>query len=314
MVDQNALIDPALVYFGADPNATDGWKLLQSGAVNDAGYRFQNRTPGLSRAYRLDPPAEEGSYWTIVDLGNPGGDNGTAATGINNSGDVTGYSVAVDGKYHMFLVLGDDENAVMHDLGSFQGSDTLAYDISNRVGDRIYIVGRTMSRRAILCTCLIGESGISHEYQDLGTLKTDDSGLAEAYGVNDQGQVVGYATANPSKGDTPERAFSYTNLGMVSLGTLSTHKTWNDSYAYSVNNTGVVVGQYSTVFPSFAPFYYSPATGMVDLLQSITNRGVLSNCVTPSAINDNGVICGPRVTNYHEYDGEAFILVPNPPL
>lgn len=322
MIDLNALIDPAERKDPINPEDTDGWHLRWVGGINDwgqiagAGVKYQNGEAGLSRAFRLDPPTET-EHWTVVDLGNLlGANNGTYAAGINSSGDVAGYSIVGDDQYHMFLVLGDDEVPVMHDLGAYEGKPTLANSISNRTEGMIQIVGRTLSpNRALLCTCILSGDGISHEYQDLGTLRKDNLGEAEAWGVNDQGQIVGYAAAEPTKGNDNERAFLFGASGMVSLGTLSTGRTWNDSEAYDVNNHGEVVGECMTVYPSFGAFYYSTATGLVDLEQAVTNLpDSLRGLITPMAINDNGVVCGPRLFNgTGYYDREAFILTPNIP-
>ncbi len=67
---------------------------------------------------------------------------------------------------------------------------------------------------------------------DLGLLSGRFGG--EAYGINDGGQVVGWATTSSGNAD----AFLYSNGTMTDLGTLG----GNGSEAYGINASGQVVG------------------------------------------------------------------------
>ena len=77
----------------------------------------------------------------------------------------------------------------------------------------------------------------------LGTFGGDES---FAYGVNDKGQVVGFAEIPPVGNQTflDDRAFLYDNGQMKNLGTLG----GDTSEAFAINNNGVIVGQ-SEVIP-----------------------------------------------------------------
>lgn len=77
--------------------------------------------------------------------------------------------------------------------------------------------------------------------QWLGTLASGDN-FSAAQGINDRGQVVGNSWLQDSNGiPAEEKAFSWTPTGgLVSLGTLN----GNASYAWDVNNNGVITGWY----------------------------------------------------------------------
>jgi len=72
---------------------------------------------------------------------------------------------------------------------------------------------------------------------DLGTLP--GGSISNAYGVNDQGTVVGVSNGSPAI----THAFSWTkNTGMIDLGTLGGNVSW----AEAVNDAGQIVGQAQT--------------------------------------------------------------------
>jgi probable HAF family extracellular repeat protein len=112
----------------------------------------------------------------------------TEAFGINNAGDIVGYSTGTDGLFHAFLYT----NGAMQDLGTFNGLNTAAVAINNSG----QIIGELIDSYGILT------NGPSFLYQngtmaDLSTLITSGgtgwSGLT-ATGINDSGAIVGYGT------------------------------------------------------------------------------------------------------------------------
>ena len=121
-------------------------------------------------------PAALAVQYTITDLGTLGGTQ-SFAYGINNSGQVVGYSDTSSGNQHAFLYSG----GVMQDLGTLGGTSSGANGINNSG----QVVGGSFP-----------SSGHGHAFlysggvmQDLGTL----SGRAGsgANGINTSGQVVG---------------------------------------------------------------------------------------------------------------------------
>src|SRR5450755_1065971 len=152
--------------------------------------------------------------------------------------------------------------------------------------------GWFVARRLVVLVCLLsgfvaampGAASATSSYTatDLGTLP--GSIISSAYGINDRGQIVGWATTASGY----PHAFSYTPKGgMVDLGTLPGDP---NSVAYGVNDGGEIVG-YSGTPSSAHAFSYTPKGGMVDL-------GTLpggSNS-TATGVNDHGQIVGWSTT------------------
>jgi probable HAF family extracellular repeat protein len=80
---------------------------------------------------------------------------------------------------------------------------------------------------------------------DLGTFP--GGSFSYAYGINSNGQVVGYANTNGNS----QHAFLYDNGAMQDLGTLDGSTT----HAHGINETGDVVGYSSTSSGTHAFFY-----------------------------------------------------------
>lgn len=108
---------------------------------------------------------------------------------------------------------------------------------------------------------------------DLGTLGGSSS---RAFGLNDNGEVVGYAATA-----TAIHAFLYSNGSMTDLGTLG----GTSSQAYGINNSGQVVGLAYVDGLVYRAFLYANGT--------MTDLGTLGgNSSKANGINDNGQIVG----------------------
>jgi probable HAF family extracellular repeat protein len=209
---------------------------------------------------------------SVINLGTLPGSaspNGSAALGINNSGQVVGRSPGVFDPYYgapTRAFLYSDGN--MTDLGELGGGrETSAYDINNSG----QVVGYS-------------EIGFNQRHPfrfsngtmtDLGTL----GGTAgEAYAINDSGQVVGSAMTT---GNQTRHAFLYSG-GMTDLGALGGSR----SEATAINNAGQVVGWYYAAL--FKPFLFTGGQ-MYDLITLCTDCGTMQE-VEPNGINDFGQI------------------------
>jgi probable HAF family extracellular repeat protein len=112
------------------------------------------------------------------------GGNQSQAIGVNDSGQVVGWSMlAGNSLYHAFLY----QNGVMSDIGTFGAGNSSAANAVNNNGDVVGYVynGSTGYQRAFLYS-----GGVM---QDLNGLLPANSGwtLIEAHDINDNGQIVG---------------------------------------------------------------------------------------------------------------------------
>src|SRR6185437_1179311 len=131
---------------------------------------------------------------------------------------------------------------------------------------------------AVVCFLSGGMRAQTYTVIDLGTLR---AGSARIHGVNESGQAVG-ASGHPHGADT--HAFFWQKQGGIrDLGTLP---GGDYSAAYSINDSGVVVGTSNTSISTHA-FSWTQAQGLTDL-------GTLpgTNASSALAINNQGQIVG----------------------
>ena len=263
-----------------------------------------------------------------------GGEN-SVATGIDDKGQVVGYSDA-SGVY-AFLY----SNGTITDLGTLPGGSQSIARAINNLGQ---VVGVTENSSGFQHAFLYSGSG---PMQDLGTLPGGT--LSVAYDINDSGQIVGYAPTSSGAGS----AFLYSGGSMQNLGSLG-----GSSVAYAINDVGQVVGNYVVNSGDFSgadhAFLYSggsmqnlgtlpgggpsSATAINDLGQVVGNAGEfggenpdhailwsggtvqdLNSLIAPGSgwtlqqatgINDSGQICGLGMNPNGQQD--AFLLTPTP--
>ena len=215
----------------------------------------------------------------------------TSATGINDSGQITGRGTNSAGAVHGFLYSGGS----ITDLGTLGGNFSEGLGIntagqitgdSYRTGDSVVHAFRWSEATGIV---------------DLGSLG-GSAGNSVGMGINASGQVAGSSTSSAT---TPDFAFLYSGGKMKNLGTLGGVA----SFGYAINDSDQVTG--FTYLPGnlYAPaFLYTPGKGMVD-----------ANTLIPSnsgwtldygfAINDAGQITG-RGENHTLGQQDAFLLTP----
>ena len=142
---------------------------------------------------------------------------GSYAEGINDKGQIVGYSFKAAGVEHAVIW----QNGVITDLGTLHGEDYCYADSINNNGQIVGVCGSHG---------FLWKNGVM---TDLGTL----SGGSFSYpsGINDNGQIVGCGDKAPGK----VRAVLWQNGVKTDLGTLSGGSL---SHANSINNKGQIVG------------------------------------------------------------------------
>ena len=232
--------------------------------------------------------------WTptagLQDLGTLGGSY-SAASAINDAGQIVGYSSLVPGSNvrHAFLWT---PGHGMQDLGTLGGSFSSASAINEagQVVGQSSIPGGRM--RAFVWTS--GEG-----MQNLGSLDNEFTETV-ASDINTAGHVVGesYDFANP----LGRAAFLWTaGQGMQRLGTLG----GTFAVARAINDAGRVVGESTNASGEHRAFLWSAATGMRDL--GTLGTGAQSAAF---AINEAGEVVGWSDTQGDvpsEYNQHAFL-------
>jgi probable HAF family extracellular repeat protein len=202
-----------------------------------------------------------------TDLGSLGNLHGVFASGINNKGQVVGYSAIAQGVVHAFLW----SDGVMTDLGTLGGVSSFAYAINNKG----QVVGNSELGGTRYPHAFLYSNGVM---KDLG-VPWDVS--SSAGGVNDSGQVVGIADVKLSYG----RAFLYSNGVMTDLGSLG----GLSSAASAINNKGQVAGSSATATSGSHAFLYS--NGVMTDLGTLGGQGSEG-----LGINNKGQVVGSSAT------------------
>ncbi|HSI50752.1 MAG TPA: hypothetical protein VLA61_20985 [Ideonella sp.] len=314
----------------------DGYS-SQGLAINDQGTVvgwIQKQQYGDHYAVAFQP---DGS---IVFLGALPGDTASFATGINNLGQIVGYSGPSDSP-GAFLY---DPVTGMQALGSFDPAHR--YSMAAGISDNGTVVGQSNTvdgvPHAFTWTAATGmvdpfpkkgaadASGINASGQWVGHYDKTDATIgvrvsaegkvnqlgafsplapySYGKGINSKGQVAGYS-ADP---DTfASRAFLWDKKkGLIDIGVLPGGLYSN---ALKVNDAGQVVGiadKPARRGSTNVPFYYDKKTGMVDVSTLIDPADPLYGKVQFDAgqgINNHGVIVtnGIQGEDYH-----AYLLIP----
>ena len=287
-------------------------KADDSGKCITADINDSNQVVGHSH-YDGESGIDHAFIWNessgMTDLGTLRSDNlGYAyAKGINNSGQVVGLSFfsTTIGYYHAAIWDGNQKT----DLGTLRSDDSgdsRAYDI-NSAGT--VVVGRSS---------YAGSGNVwsdFHAYRwsegimlDLGTLRSDNNGVSQAFKLNEAGQIIG--TSEYIIGDTTRHAFIWDETnGMVDMGTLRSDDS-GESFAANINEAGTIVGnsEFDESGDSHAFIYEN---GVMTDLNSLIDPDSGWVLMYATDINDLSVIVG---TGLYNGEQKGFILTATTPI
>jgi probable HAF family extracellular repeat protein len=305
------------VWSPTTPNGATGtlhrWSTLGGSFAWGIGINATGQVAGLSattdddaeHATLWNPSTPNGSTGTLHDLDTLGGTY-SQGTGINNSGQLTGYSdLTGDEESHAILwkpTSPGSASGTMHDLETLGGSVSFGWDINTNG----HVTGDSETTGDAATHAFLWKpttpNGVSGTMHDLETLGGTDSGGS---GINDQGQVTGWSLTTD---DEATHAFLWTPAipGGIS-GMMHDLETLGglNSYGYNMNASGHVVGMSEVdieVSSNSHAFLYTSAAGMVDLntlIDPLSGWELLD----ASDINDAGQITGQGLINdeYHAY-------------
>lgn len=201
--------------------------------------------------------------YTVTDLGALPGDTASQPTGINNLGQISGWSTGANGSTAWIY-----SNGTLTSLGNpaAPGSQALAL---NNLGQ---VVGQTNTRALDGYHGFVSSNGVM---QDIG-------GGLTPQGINDSGTIVGFY-------DLPgavQRAFIDNNGVVQDLGTLP---GGGSAVAYAINNAGQIAGESDTGVTTHAFLYTGGAMRDLGTLGGTTSVG--------TAINGLGDVVGTSRTS-----------------
>lgn len=188
--------------------------------------------------------------YKIIDLGTLGGGR-SEAWGINEVGQISGYSSLSDGSWRAVKW---EVSGGIQDLGTISGNVSSARGGINDAGQ---IVGKSTYPEGILLRQHAFVWNDKEGFIDIDTLGTS----SEAFGINNLGHVVGRAY-NPIYGDTHAFYWSQTG-GMVDIGPYLPFPS--ESGAYGINELDQVVGYSHNINGYSRAFLWDSVNGMEDI-------------------------------------------------
>lgn len=228
----------------------------------------------------------------MIDLGTLGGTY-SQGFGLNNNGSVVGIaSTANDTSFHAFLW----QKGKMIDLGTLAGSDTLPFSLAVGINERDEVagysetsgpdpLGENFCGDSLICLPFIWQDGVMTPLPTLG------GNNGQATGINNRGQVVGYAensTPDPScQGSNPQVLhFEPVIWNKGKVQELPTFLGDLDGLAAAINGEGDAVGvSFDCQFVPGHALLWRPGT--------LTDLGTLGGLpLMPADINNEGQVVG----------------------
>jgi probable HAF family extracellular repeat protein len=220
---------------------------------------FASAAPAQNRYQIIRIPVAEGA-------------NG-AALGINNNGEVVGYSFQGE-DYQAFLYSSSERS--LTEVGSFGGKINAACAI-NDAGE---VAGYSQDGHGNLLAFVYSRKQTT---ASLGALESGST--SEAFGINNSGAVVG----DSQSGNQNHRPVLFSNGSVQDLGLGRSNQPDTLETAYAINDAGQIVGRHSTGNNAFHAFEF--ANG--NTIDFRTLGGANGEAL---AINKNGLVVGDSDT------------------
>jgi probable HAF family extracellular repeat protein len=221
------------------------------------------------------------------------GDTYSAALGINNQGQVVGYSATTNGHpNHAFIYSGGIMNPIPLPFARY------ANDINNSG----IVVGASYTTVPVepVRTGFVWDPN-----SGLKTIVPPFGQSSETLAINDSGLVVGWGGYYLGPADPWQHAILYNGSNTTDIDTMGN----NLSCADAINNLGQVVGFYRSSDNSINQGFLWQNGKMYDLRDLLPNGSGWDSLV-PYDINEHGDIVG--YGRYNGSDFTAFILTPVP--
>jgi probable HAF family extracellular repeat protein len=214
--------------------------------------------------------AHAAPIYTFVVFDGPGDHaGGTVVNGLSNNGSVTGFSM--NGNTTVFT------NFVRNPDGSFTflniNNDPMAN--ANGINASGAVVGATNGQSFVLSNGLLTQ---------LPPAKPGLTASQTAFGINDQGSIVGQFTDN---GTDTAPGFLYSNGHFTILNPVANAVVTN---AQGVNTAGLVTGFYTTDGAHQHGFFYNPSTNTFVLPADPLQPNLFLTQFL--GVNDNGLAVG----------------------
>jgi probable HAF family extracellular repeat protein len=164
----------------------------------------------------------------------------SAALGINNKGEVVGYSFQGD-DYQAFLYSASDQS--MTDVGSLGGKLNAACAIN----DAGQVTGYSQDGNGNLLAFIFARN---QPISSLGTL--EGAATSEAFGINNQGAIVG----DSQSGNQNHRPVLFSNGSVQDLGLGGANEPDALETAYAIDDSGQIVGRHSAGDNTFHAFLF----------------------------------------------------------
>jgi probable HAF family extracellular repeat protein len=207
----------------------------------------------------------------------------SAALGINNKGEVVGYSFQGE-DYQAFLYSSSDQSLM--DVSSLGGKINAACAIN----DADQVTGYSQDGNGNLLAFAFSRN---QPIASLGTL--DGASTSEAFGINNSGAVVG----DSQSGNQNHRPVLFSNGSVQDLGLGGSNEPDALETAYAINDAGQIVGRHSAGNNSFHAFVFiNGNTTDISTLGGANGEAL--------GINKNGLVVGDSDTA--EGPAHAFVF------